>query len=86
MVHYDDGVRDARLLLDDKAQYGHVGQDWAQVLLRLPFIPDTIMYLEDPDGDEGSIDLSPLPHLRGLARQQSNSIVVVLLELLVLFP
>jgi hypothetical protein len=59
IANFDDDVRDARLLLDDDALYGQVGDDWAQALLRLPLIPDTTVYEDDLDGEEEPIDLSP---------------------------
>jgi hypothetical protein len=59
VADFDDGVCDARLLLDDETLYGQVGDDWAQALLRLPLIPDTHIYEDDVDGEEGLFDLSP---------------------------
>ncbi|KFY30661.1 hypothetical protein V493_01761 [Pseudogymnoascus sp. VKM F-4281 (FW-2241)] len=37
------------LILDDKAIYGHFATDWAQILLRVPSLPDSVQYLGDAD-------------------------------------
>lgn len=49
------------IVLDDESLYGQFGQNWTKVFLRLPQLPDTIIYYnnEHPENDETQLAISP---------------------------
>jgi hypothetical protein len=49
------------IVLDNESLYGQFRQDWAKVFLRLPQLPDTIVYYNDerPENDETQLAISP---------------------------
>ena len=49
------------IVLDDESLYGQYEHDWTKVFLRLPQLPDTIVYCNDgyPENDESPLAISP---------------------------
>lgn len=60
---FENGQTDfgPKIVLDDENLYGRFGHDWTKVFLRLPQLPDTIIYYNDghPENDEDPLSLSP---------------------------
>lgn len=49
------------IILDDEGLYGKLSHDWTEVFLRLPQLPDTIVYYNDghPENDETELAIPP---------------------------
>ena len=60
---FEDGQTDfvPAIVLDDETLYGQFGHDWTKVFLRLPLLPDTIVYHNDghPENDKSHLSISP---------------------------
>jgi hypothetical protein len=48
-------------VLDNESLYGQCGHEWTKVFLRLPQLPDTVIYYNDdhPENDEIQLAISP---------------------------
>jgi hypothetical protein len=60
---FKDGQTDfgPAIVLDNESLYGQFGHDWTKVFLRLPQLPDTIVYYNNghPENDESHLSISP---------------------------
>jgi hypothetical protein len=61
MFEYGQTDFGPEIVLDDESLYCRYGDDWTKVFLRLPQLPDTVIYYNDghPENDETQLPISP---------------------------
>jgi len=61
MFEYGQTDFGPEIVLDNESLYGHFGQDWTKVFLRLPQLPDTTIYYNNghPENDEHNQAMTP---------------------------